>query len=113
MIGADPIGSGPMSLQLVSHVLTRAEREHLEADKQRQIAEQREFAARDEERRQRADEERQRRDQEQASRRNSAPPSYGSPRGGSSGGGSSPSGPVSVTIRSSCPKTVPVFYGKG
>lgn len=29
--------------------------------------------------------------------------------GNSSGGGSS--GPVSVTIRSSCPKTVPVFYG--
>jgi hypothetical protein len=108
MIGADPIGSGPLSMQLFSHVLTRAEREHLEADKQRQIAEQREFAARE---REREAQERERRDRESAERA-SRPSSSGSSGGGSSGGGSSaPSGPVSVTIRSSCPKTVPVFYG--
>jgi len=108
MIGADPIGSGSMSMQLFSHVLTRAEREHLEADKQRQIAEQREFAARE---REREAQEQQRRDRE-AQERRSRPSSSGSSGGGSSGGGSSaPSGPVSVTIRSSCPKTVPVFYG--
>jgi len=107
MLGADPIGTGPLSMQLFSHTLTRAERDHLEADKQRQIAEQREFAAREEERRRRDDEERQRRDREMASRRTSSPSSSSS--SGSSGGGSS--GPVSVTIRSSCPKTVPVFYG--
>lgn len=110
MIGADPIGSGPLSMQLFSHALTRAERERLEADKQRQIAEQREFAAREEERRRRDDEERQRRDREMASRRSSSP-SYGSSSSSSSGGSSGPSGPVSVTIRSSCPRTVPVFYG--
>ncbi len=106
MIGADPIGSGPMSMQLFSHVLSRAEREHLEADKQRQIAEQREFAARE---REREAQEQQRRDRESAER--SSRPSSSSGGGGGGGGGSAPSGPVSVTIRSSCPKTVPVFYG--
>ncbi len=47
LIGADPIGSGPYSLEVWSHTLTRAEAAHLEADKQRQIEEQREFAARE------------------------------------------------------------------
>lgn len=47
LFGADPIGSGPYSLEVWSHVLTKAEATHLEADKQRQIAEQREFAARE------------------------------------------------------------------
>lgn len=107
MFGADPMGTGPIAMQLYSHVLTRAEKQQLEADKQRQIAEQREFAAREEERRRREDEERQRRDREIASR-----PIGGSSFGGSGGSSSSaPAGPVSVTIRSSCPRTVPVFYG--
>ncbi len=108
MIGQDPIGTGPMSMQLFSHVLTRAEREHLEADKQRQIAEQREFAARE---REREAQEQQRRDRESAERSARASSSGGSSGGSRSGGSSGPSGPVSVTIRSSCPKTVPVFYG--
>jgi hypothetical protein len=45
MIGNDPIGSGRVSLELWSHVLTKQEAVALEADKQRQIEEQREFAA--------------------------------------------------------------------
>jgi hypothetical protein len=38
---------------------------------------------------------------------NNAPP----PGGGGGGGGAPAAGPVSVTIRSSCPQTVRVFYG--
>lgn len=112
MFGTDPMGSGPIAMQLYSHVLSRAEKQQLEADKQRQIAEQREAAAREEERRRRDEEERQRRDRELASRPRSSS-SFGSSSGSSSGGSSSSgsSGPVSVTIRSSCPRTVPVFYG--
>jgi hypothetical protein len=44
MVGADPIGQGALELELWSHKLTPEEAAHLEADKQRQIAEQREFA---------------------------------------------------------------------
>lgn len=110
MFGTDPMGTGPIAMQLYSHVLTRAEKQQLEADKQRQIAEQREFAAREEERQRRADEERQRRDREQASRPIGSP-SYGSSSSGGNSNSSAPQGPVSVTIRSSCPRTVPVFYG--
>jgi hypothetical protein len=44
MVGADPIGQGPLELELWSHKLTAEEAAHLEADKQRQIQEQREFA---------------------------------------------------------------------
>jgi hypothetical protein len=47
MVGADPIGAGAVDIEVFSHVLTNAEAEHLEADKQRQIAEQREFADRE------------------------------------------------------------------
>src|SRR5256885_2065509 len=46
LIGADPIGSGSYTMDLYSHVLTRAEAAHLEADKQQQIEESRQFAAR-------------------------------------------------------------------
>jgi hypothetical protein len=101
MIGQDPIGQGPITLQLYSHVLTQAEKQHLEEDKQRQIAEQQEFAAREAEREAAT---RQAREADFAASRNaSARPSPSS---------SSPSSsPVSVTIRSSCRRTVPVFYG--
>jgi len=47
LIGQDPIGQGTLAYELWSHKLTRAEAAHLEADKQRQIQEQREFAARE------------------------------------------------------------------
>ena len=47
MVGKDPIGQGPIELELFSHKLTAAEAAHLEADKQRQIQEQREFAERE------------------------------------------------------------------
>ncbi len=107
MIEGDRIGFGPAKLELYTRVLTRAEKKAMEEDERRQIAEQQEFArrerAREEQRRQeearrREDDDRRRRDQ-QASRSSS-----------SSSGGSS-SGPVSVTIRSSCSKTAKVFYG--
>ena len=104
MIGQDPIGQGPIKMQLYSHVLTREEKQHLEADKQRQIAEQREFAAREREREEAA---RKEREAEFARARNDA----SNPRGTSSSSPSSSSSPVSVTIRSSCSRTVPVFYG--
>ncbi|HEY5946255.1 MAG TPA: hypothetical protein VIV40_12220 [Kofleriaceae bacterium] len=52
MVGQDPIGTGPVELELWSHKLTAEEAEHLEADKQRQIREQREFAEREEAKRQ-------------------------------------------------------------
>lgn len=47
MVGHDPIGHGPFSIELWSHKLTHAEKEHLIADRERQIEEQREFAARE------------------------------------------------------------------
>lgn len=100
MIGKDPIGRGPIELVLYSRVLSPAEQQHLEEDKQRQIAEQRQFAA---EQQQRDEEARRRRDADFAVARN-APRSSGS-------SSSSSSGPVSVTIRSACGHTVPVFYG--
>lgn len=102
MIGGDPIGQGPITMELYSHKLTRAEKQRLEQDKQRQIAEQREFAARQAEREAAAREERE---AAFAASRNA------SPRGGSSTSSSPSSSPVSVTIRSSCRRTVPVFYG--
>lgn len=47
MVGAGQIGAGPYALELWSHVLTKAEARHLEEDKQQQIREQQEFAARE------------------------------------------------------------------
>jgi hypothetical protein len=47
LVGTDPIGQGPFTLELWSRTLTKEEVDHLQADKQRQIAEQREFAARE------------------------------------------------------------------
>jgi len=99
MIGQDPIGEGPIQLELYSHVLTAAEKRQLEEDKQRQLAEQRAFAAQQAEREARAREERE---AAFAASRNAS-----SPRPGASPSSSS----VSVTIRSSCPRTVKVFYG--
>lgn len=52
MIGQEPIGQGPVELELWSHKLTAEEAARLEADKQRQIREQREFAEREEAKRQ-------------------------------------------------------------
>jgi len=52
MVGQDPIGQGPLELELWSHKLTAEEAAHLEADKQRQIQEQREFAEQEERKRQ-------------------------------------------------------------
>jgi hypothetical protein len=49
MVGTDQIGQGPYKIELWSHALSKQEATHLEADKQRQIAEQREFAAREKE----------------------------------------------------------------
>jgi hypothetical protein len=104
MFGTDPIGQGPIKMQLYSHVLTRAEKQHLEQDKQRQIAEQREFAAQAREREaQREAAYRQERQDREASGRSN--------RASGSSSGSSGSSVVSVTIRSSCRRTVPVFYG--
>lgn len=48
MVGADPIGKGPIELELFSHKLTPEERARLDADRERQIREQREFAEREE-----------------------------------------------------------------
>jgi hypothetical protein len=47
MVGGAPIGQGGFSLEVWSHVLSRAEAEHLAADKQRQIQEAEEFKARE------------------------------------------------------------------
>jgi hypothetical protein len=105
MLAGDPIGQGPVKMQLYTHVLTRAEKQHLEEDKQRQIAEQRDFAARQAERDAQA---RRERDAEFARAGSS---SSSSSSGSSSSSSSSPAGPVSVTIRSACGRTVPVFYG--
>lgn len=52
MIGQEPIGQGAVELELWSHKLTAEEAARLEADKQRQIREQREFAEREEAKRQ-------------------------------------------------------------
>ncbi len=104
--GTDPMGAGPLTMQVYSRVLTREEKRNLEADTQRQIAEQREFAAREAEREAAA---RRRRDAELAAR--SASRSNSSSIGGGGGGGAASSGPVNVTIRSSCSRTVSVFYG--
>jgi hypothetical protein len=110
MVEGDRIGFGPAKLELYARVLTRAEKKAMEEDERRQIAEQQEFARQERERqdrqreedaRRREDDDRRRRDQEASRSRHSS---------GSSGGGSS-SGPVSVTIRSSCSKTAKVFYG--
>jgi len=101
-IGTDPIGQGALQLELYRRVLTRAERRRLAEDRERQIAEQRVFAAQQAEREARAREEREAafaagRAEERSSARAS----------------SAASGPtsVSVTIRSSCARTVKVFYG--
>lgn len=109
MIGRDPIGQGPIRMALYSHELTRAERRRLEQEKQRQLAEQRALAAReaereDEARREREAEARREREAAFAGGRGSSSPSSG-------GTSSSASSTVSVTIRSSCGRTVPVFYG--
>ena len=48
----DPIGQGPIELELWSHKLTREERANLDADKERQIREQQEFARQEEAKRQ-------------------------------------------------------------
>jgi hypothetical protein len=102
MIGSDPIGQGLLEMELYSHVLTRAEKQRLEEDKQRQIAEQREFAAREKEREAAA-----RREREAAFAASASPSSSR----GASPSSSSSSSTVSVTIRSSCSRTVAVFYG--
>ncbi len=47
MFGTGTIGHGPFSLEVWRHVLTGAEARHLDEDKQRQIREQQEFAARE------------------------------------------------------------------
>jgi hypothetical protein len=46
MLGQDPIGKGRFVYEVWRHVLTPAEAAHLEADKQQQIHEQQDFAAR-------------------------------------------------------------------
>jgi hypothetical protein len=48
----DPIGKGPLELEVFSHKLTPEEHAHREADKQRQIKEQQEFARQEEAKRQ-------------------------------------------------------------
>lgn len=107
MLDGDPIGKGPITMELYARVLTRPEIKKMEEDEQRQIAEQRAFA---EEQRRKDEQARQERDREFArSREESAARARSSGGSSSSGGGSS--GPVSVTIRSSCSRTVPVFYG--
>jgi len=109
MLDGDPIGKGPITMELYARVLTRPEIKKLEEDEARQIAEQRAFA---EEQRRRDEQARQEREREFArSREQSAARARSSSGGGSSSSGGS-SGPVSVTIRSSCPRTVPVFYGQ-
>lgn len=110
MVDGDRIGFGEAKLELYSRVLTRAEKKAMEEDERRQIVEQQEFARqereREERRRQEEDQRRRDREREEASRSRYS----SSSSSGSSGGGGS-SGPVSVTIRSSCGKTVKVFYG--
>ena len=110
MIEGDRIGFGTAKLELYSRVLSRAEKKAMEEDERRQIAEQQEFARqerqREEQRRQEDEQRRRDREREEASR-----PSYSSNSSSSSSGGGGSSGPVSVTIRSACSKTVKVFYG--
>lgn len=107
MVEGDRIGFGPLKLELYSHVLTRAEKKALEEDERRQIAEQQELARQERERERQREEQRREEDQRRRDRerQEASRSSYSS----SSGGGSS--GPVSVTIRSSCSRTVKVFYG--
>lgn len=106
MIDGDRIGFGTAKLELYNRVLTRAERKAMEEEERRQI-EQQELARQERERqeRRRQEDEQRRRDRE---REEASRPRYGSSSGGSSSGSS---GPVSVTIRSSCSRTVKVFYG--
>jgi hypothetical protein len=110
MLDGDPIGKGPVSLQLYSKVLTKAEQKRLEEDEARQIAEQQQFAreqaVRDEQARQEREARWAQNDREREAR--SRPSSSGGSSSSSSGGSQ---GPVSVTIRSQCRQTVPVFYG--
>lgn len=108
MVEGDRIGFGSAKLELYSRVLTRAEKKAMEEDERRQIAEQQEFARQEREReeRRRQEDEQRRRDRE---RQEASRSSYSAGGSSSSGGGSS--GPVSVTIRSSCSRTVKVFYG--
>jgi hypothetical protein len=110
MVEGDRIGFGAAKLELYTRVLTRAEKKAMEEDERRQIAEQQEFARQEREReerrrqedaRRREDEDRARRDREASSRHS----------GGSTSSGGGSSGPVSVTIRSSCSRTAKVFYG--
>lgn len=107
MIEGDRIGFGPAKLELYSRVLTRAERRAMEEDERRQIAEQQELARQEREReaRRREEEDQRRRDRD---RQDASRASNSRSSGGASGGSS---GPVSVTIRSSCRRTVKVFYG--
>ena len=107
MLEGDPIGKGPVSLELYSKVLTKAEQKRLEEDEARQIAEQQQFAREQAARDEQARQEREARWAENDRRREAE-----RARPSSSGGSSSSSqGPVSVTIRSQCRQTVPVFYG--
>ena len=111
MLDGDPIGKGPITMELYARVLTRPEIKKLEEDEARQIAEQRAFAEEQRRRDEQARQERERERQDREARRYAeALPPDRSP-GGASGRAAS-SGPVSVTIRSSCGKTVPVFYGQ-
>lgn len=106
MIDGDRIGFGDAKVELYARVLTRAEKKAMEEDERRQIAEQQEFARRERER-----EEARRREDEERRQREASRPSYSSSSSGSSSSSSGSSGPVSVTIRSSCGRTAKVFYG--
>jgi hypothetical protein len=110
MFGTDAIGQGAVKLQLYSHVQSRAEKQQREADKRRQIAEQEAFAAQEREREAQR-EEQSRRDRQERDARDASERSNRASAGSSSSSSSSGS-TVSVTIRSACSRTVPVFYGK-
>jgi hypothetical protein len=104
-IGRDPIGTGNLDLEVYSHVMSRSERAKLEEDEREQIAE---LERSREAQREREDQARREREIRRQSR-SSYPRARGGGGDGSTGGFS---GPVSVTIRSSCGRTVPVFYGQ-
>ena len=109
MLAGDPIGKGPITMELYARVLTRPEQKAMAEDEARQEREQRAFA---EEQRRKDEQNRQDMDRELArSREESAARSRSQSSSSSGGGGGGSSGPVSVTIRSSCGHTVPVFYG--
>jgi hypothetical protein len=110
MLEGDPIGKGPVSLELYAKVLTKAEQKRHEEDEARQIAEQQEFARQQAIRDEQARQEREARWAENDRRREEERASRSSSSGSSSSSGGS-QGPVSVTIRSQCRQTVPVFYG--